>query len=67
MAGGGVCPRGLRNLRCQKPSPKDVLPSHSQPRCKSSKASEEPLFAPNRGSITSLQGHGANTCNGATL
>lgn len=55
MAGGGFCPRGLRDLRYQKPSPTEVLLGHSWPQCKNSKASEEPLFTPNPGSITSLR------------
>lgn len=40
----GFCPRGLRDLRYQKPSPTEVLLGHSQPQRKNSKASEEPCF-----------------------
>lgn len=40
----GFCPRGLRDLRYQEPSPTEALLGHSQPQGKNSKASEELCF-----------------------
>lgn len=59
-AGGGFCPRGLRDIHYQNPLPQRCFRATRSP-----KAAEEPLFAPKSCSITSLQGHSADHSNGA--